>query len=98
MASSTTSTTTPVSATAGLPAHRPVAAPFAEAPPADSRRRPRLYRSLAAKAAVLGLIFLAVPLIVYDQFNAADQAQQALLMRSVREQGRVMQQALLPLL
>ena len=54
------------------------------------RRRPRFYRSLAAKVAVLALIFLAVPVIVYDRFRAADEAQKALLLRSVREQGRVM--------
>jgi two-component system sensor histidine kinase ChvG len=58
----------------------------------------RLYRSLAVKAAVLAIIFLAVPLIVYDQFRAADEAQKAVLIRSVREQGRVMAQALAPLL
>jgi two-component system sensor histidine kinase ChvG len=64
----------------------------------EPRRRLRLYRSLAAKATVLALIFLAVPLIVYDEFHAADETQKALLLRSVREQGRVMAQALLPLL
>jgi len=39
-----------------------------------------------------------VPAIVYDRFRAADVAQQTLLLRSVREQGRVMAQALQPLL
>jgi two-component system sensor histidine kinase ChvG len=48
--------------------------------------------------AVLGLILLAVPIIVYHQFREADEAQKALLLRSVREQGRVMAQALAPLL
>ncbi len=68
--------------------------------PARAARPPfwRLWRSLAAKATLLAMIFLAVPLIVYDQFRRADAAQQALLLRSVREQGRVMQKALLPLL
>ena len=42
-------------------------------------------------------IFLAVPLIVYDQFRAADRATADLLLQSVREQGRVMAQALQPM-
>jgi two-component system, OmpR family, sensor histidine kinase ChvG len=96
MASSTRSITTPASATAGFPATSPPAV-VGEPPVAKPRRR-RRYRSLAAKAAILGIIFLAVPAIVYDQFHAADEAQKALLLRSVREQGRVMQQALQPLL
>ena len=44
------------------------------------------------------MIFLAVPLIVYAQFRAADEAAAALLLQNVREQGRVMTQALLPIL
>jgi two-component system sensor histidine kinase ChvG len=48
--------------------------------------------------ALLALIFLAVPLILYDQFRKADEAQIALLLSNVREQGRVMTQALLPYL
>ena len=47
---------------------------------------------------MLGLILLAVPIIIYHQFREADAAQKALLLRSVREQGRVMTQALIPLL
>jgi two-component system, OmpR family, sensor histidine kinase ChvG len=72
----------------------------ATAPPAAPRKRPRwrFVRSLAAKVTVLALIFLAVPLIVYERFSEADEAQKALLLRSVREQGRVMSQALVPLL
>jgi two-component system sensor histidine kinase ChvG len=60
-------------------------------------RRWRFHRSLAAKAALLVAIFLAVPLIVYDQFRAADRATANLLLQSVREQGRVMAQALQPM-
>jgi two-component system sensor histidine kinase ChvG len=60
-------------------------------------RRWRFHRSLAAKAALLVAIFLAVPLIVYDQFRAADGATAELLLQSVREQGRVMAQALQPM-
>ena len=47
---------------------------------------------------LLVVIFLAVPLIVYDQFRAADDAAGALLLQQVREEGRVMAQALLPIL
>ncbi len=65
--------------------------------PALTPRR-RFYRSLTTKAAVLALIFLAVPIIVYDQFQAADEARQTILLRSVREQGHVITQALAPLL
>ena len=39
-----------------------------------------------------------MPVIIYDRFSAADDAQKALLLRSVGEQGRVMAQALTPLL
>ena len=47
---------------------------------------------------LLAVIFLAVPVIVYDQFRAADEAAAALLLQSVSEQGRVMTQALQPIL
>jgi two-component system, OmpR family, sensor histidine kinase ChvG len=39
-----------------------------------------------------------VPIILYQQFKAADQEKQDLLLRSVREQGHLLAQALLPLL
>ncbi len=85
------------SATAGLPApSRQELAPAS--PPPPSARRPRFYRSLTAKAAVLAIIFLAVPIIVYDQFRAADKAEKAVLLRSVREHGHVITAALAPLL
>jgi len=47
---------------------------------------------------VLALIFLAVPLIVYDQFRAADEAQNAIILRSVREHGHVIAAARGPVL
>jgi len=73
-------------------------APAPPAPSAPAAPRPRFYRSLTAKAAVLALIFMVVPLIVYDQFRAADEAQKAVLLRSVREHGHVIAAALAPLL
>ena len=85
----------PDSVTAGLPApSRQELAP-SPAPPRKAPR-PRFYRSLTAKAAVLAIIFLAVPLIVYDQFRAADEAQKAVLLRSVHEHGHVITAALAP--
>ncbi len=39
-----------------------------------------------------------MPVIIYDRFSTADEAQKALLLRSVREQGRVMSAAMVPLL
>jgi two-component system, OmpR family, sensor histidine kinase ChvG len=87
----------PDSATAGLPAtSRQEYAPAL--PPPRAAPRPRFYRSLTAKAAVLATIFLIVPLIVYDQFRAADEAEKAVLLRSVREHGHVITAALAPLL
>src|SRR5260221_5328115 len=87
--SSSTSTITPDLATAGSPTRSAEIAP---------RRRARLYRSLAVKTVLLAVIFLIVPLILYWQVKAADREQQDLLLRSVREQGRLLGQALLPLL
>jgi two-component system, OmpR family, sensor histidine kinase ChvG len=87
----------PDSVTAGLPAHnRQEIAAVAEVP--VRAPRPRFYRSLTAKAAVLALIFFAVPLIVYDQFRAVDEAEKAVLLRSVREHGHVISAALTPML
>jgi two-component system sensor histidine kinase ChvG len=57
-----------------------------------------VWRSLGVKTAFLACVFLIVPLILYSQFRAADQEKQSLLLRSVREQGRIMSQALLPIL
>jgi len=74
----------------------------ADGPPAQKRPRRRwrvrVLSTLAAKVTLVALFLLAVPLIVYERLSAADEAQQALLLRSVREQGRVMAQALAPLL
>ena len=47
---------------------------------------------------MLALIFVIVPLILYGQFKAADDEKQLLLLQSVGDQGRVMAQALTPLI
>lgn len=55
-------------------------------------------RSLRAKTAVLAVIFALVPIFLYAEFRKAYQDSQELLLQSVRDQGRVISQSLLPLL
>jgi two-component system sensor histidine kinase ChvG len=62
------------------------------------RNRLRWAWSLTGKTALLAVIFLLVPAFLYVQFrNAYDESQQ-LLLRSVRDEGRVISQSLLPML
>jgi two-component system sensor histidine kinase ChvG len=70
----------------------------AASPTERPQRQARSYRSLAVTTVLLAVIFLIVPLILYWQFKAADEEKQNLLLRSVREQGHVLGQALLPIL
>ncbi len=58
----------------------------------------RSVRSLAAKTALLAVVFLLVPVFLYLQFRADYEQSQSLLLRSVRDEGRVISQALLPIL
>jgi two-component system, OmpR family, sensor histidine kinase ChvG len=53
-------------------------------------------RSLRAKTAVLAVIFALVPVFLYIEFQKAYQDGQTLLLQSVRDQGRVISQSLLP--
>ena len=55
-------------------------------------------RSLRAKTAVLAVIFALVPIFLYVEFQKAYRDSQELLLQSVRDQGRVISQSLLPLL
>jgi two-component system sensor histidine kinase ChvG len=55
-------------------------------------------RSLRAKTALLAVIFAAVPLFLYAEFRKAYHDSQSVLLQSVRDQGRVISQSLLPLL
>jgi len=57
-----------------------------------------LSRSFAAKFAMLMAIFLAVPILLYGEFRAADAEKNALIGRSVQEEGRLIARSLLPLL
>lgn len=52
--------------------------------------------SLTGKLAVLIAIFLTVPIILYTQFQEADQDKQALVLQGVNEQARLIAQALQP--
>ena len=47
---------------------------------------------------MLAVIFLVVPIILYNRFRAADEEKQQVLLQSVREQGRLLSQGLLPAL
>ena len=58
----------------------------------------RLGRSFATKFAVLLVIFVTLPIIVYVEFQRADHEKNALLMRGVQEEGRLIARALLPVL
>ncbi len=54
--------------------------------------------SLTGKTILLAIIFLLVPAFLYMQFSKAYQEGQELLLRSVRDEGRVISQSLLPML
>ena len=54
--------------------------------------------SLTGKTILLAIIFLLVPAFLYIQFRNAYEQGQALLLRSVRDEGRVISQSLLPTL
>lgn len=78
-----------------MPALATVGSPRPE--PAQRRRR-RAHLSLASKAAALGVIFFVVPVILYDQFHAADEQKRELVMDGVRDQGRLVAVAITPVL
>jgi len=58
----------------------------------------RLSRSLTARLMVLAIVFLAVPLIIYNVFSAADAEKQSILIEAVRDKGLVIAAALQPVL
>src|ERR1700716_308911 len=55
-------------------------------------------RSLRAKIIVLTVVFALAPVFIYVEFSKAHQDSEDLLLQSVRDQGRVISQSLLPLL
>ncbi len=93
MTVSTPSPTIPDSATAG----RRSPHPSSEAR-ARRRLRPPFVSSVTGSLAILAAIFLAVPALLYSQFQAADADKQALLLRSVQTQGRLVAEVLRPAL
>jgi two-component system sensor histidine kinase ChvG len=70
--------------------------PPASTPPTG--RLARLRRSLFARLAILVLIFVAVPTILYERFRAADAERQELILAAIREKGLVISRALEPIL
>lgn len=63
-----------------------------------SGRSPWPRPTFAVKFAVLLLIFLVVPAILYDQFRVANAEKDELLLANVRQQGRLIAESLRPLL
>ena len=57
-----------------------------------------LTRSLASRLVLVLLVFIAVPLLIYEQFKDADHDKQALLLRSAQQQGQLVARALAPIL
>ncbi len=64
--------------------------------PSNSRAWTNVFRAFAVKLLVLIVIFVTVPVIVYDQLRSADQDQKALLLDGARQQGRMMAEILRP--
>jgi two-component system sensor histidine kinase ChvG len=75
---------------------------MAGAPEPETDGRPASFvtirRSLVVRLFVLLLIFLAVPIILYEQFRAADQERQELLLATIREKGVILTRMLEPVL
>jgi len=65
---------------------------------AEPHRRRWTSRSLVVRLAVLAVIFLAVPAVLYEQFRAADTARQRLLLDTIRDKGALLSAALGPVL
>ena len=55
-------------------------------------------RSLLVRLAMLALVFIAVPWLLFDRFHQADTERQELLLEAVRERGLVVAKALEPTL
>jgi len=57
----------------------------------------RIERSLASKLVLLTIVFVAVPVALYQTFVQAENERQALLLQNVQEQGRLVAVGLQPL-
>lgn len=60
--------------------------------------RPSLLRPIAAKLALVALLFAAVPAVIYQQFRVAEDERITLLLDGVANQGRAIAEALRPVL
>ncbi len=78
-------------------AERALALPTGREKKAASPPR-RLFRSIIGKLVLLLLVFIAVPVMLYSEFRQADLEKQVLLLKSVREQGRLLAENLRPIL
>lgn len=56
------------------------------------------FRSIVGKLILLAVVFVAVPIILYREFSAADHERQELLVQIIQEQGRLITTALSPVL
>ncbi|MEQ8967697.1 MAG: HAMP domain-containing sensor histidine kinase [Azospirillaceae bacterium] len=65
-------------------------------PAKGATRRAWATRSFAVRLAVIIVVFLMVPYLVYQQFRAADQEKQNLLLQSAQLQGELLARALAP--
>lgn len=80
-----------------LPIETDVRAPSHAREPVRGRTSARLrwlWRSLASRLVLLTAVFLAVPVLLYDQFQRADEASQLLLLHSAQRQGELIARAL----
>ncbi|WP_455174449.1 sensor histidine kinase [Azospirillum largimobile] len=66
------------------------------APRQASARLLWLWRSMASRLVLLTVVFVAVPVLLYDQFQRADEASQQLLLKSAQRQGELIARALEP--
>ena len=57
-----------------------------------------LWRSLASRLVLALLVFITVPILLYEQFREADAEKQVLLLRSAQQQGQLVARALEPVL
>ena len=57
-------------------------------------RAPWFLRSLAIRMLVLVIVFLAVPILIYQQFLAADREKRELLLRDAQLQGELIARSL----
>jgi two-component system sensor histidine kinase ChvG len=67
-------------------------------PSPDGRRGPRLASSLTLKLALLVGIFVALPVVLYGQFEKADRQTRSLVAETLRHRGWLIAQAVAPLL